>query len=107
MITIIGLSAQQEEKDAAVLRFDNIIGVGQDGEYEYAYETSNGIKEEVQGQGGKFAKGFFEYNSPEGPVRVDYVADEEGFKPVSDSIPTPHPAVAKAIEYLRNNLPKV
>lgn len=102
---MIGLSVQQEEKDAQVLRFDNIIG--QDGEYEYAYETSNGIKEEVQGEGGKFAKGFFEFNSPEGPVRIDYVADEEGFKPVGDAIPTPHPAVAKAIEYLKNNLPKV
>uniref|UniRef100_A0A336LXK4 CSON006897 protein n=1 Tax=Culicoides sonorensis TaxID=179676 RepID=A0A336LXK4_CULSO len=106
LLSMIGISIQQDESQASVLRFDNVIGP-ETGQYEYAYETSNGIKEEAQGEGGKFAKGFFEYTSPEGtPVRVEYFADDNGFQPEGDVLPTPHPAVAKAIEYLKNNLPK-
>lgn len=100
----IGLA--QDESQAEVTRFDNVIGPDA-GQYEFAYETSNGIKEEVQGEGGKFAKGFYEYTSPEGnPVRVEYIADDNGFHPEGEHLPTPHPAVAKAIEYLKANLPK-
>lgn len=39
--------AQNDESSATVLRFDNVIGP-ETGQYEYAYETSNGIKEEVR-----------------------------------------------------------
>lgn len=47
VLSIVGLSHQQDESEAQVLRFDNVIGP-ETGQYEFAYETSNGIKEEVR-----------------------------------------------------------
>lgn len=47
LLSIVGHSLQQDESQAQVLRFDNVIGP-ETGQYEFAYETSNGIKEEVR-----------------------------------------------------------
>lgn len=97
--------AQIDESQAQILRFENLVD--QNGNFEYAYETSNGIVEEAEGKGGEYHKGFFSYTSPEGtPVRVDYVADEGGFQPSGDVLPVPHPAVAKAIEYIKSLNPQ-
>lgn len=49
LLSVVGLSLQQDDGSATVLRFDNVIGP-ETGQYEYAYETSNGIKEEVCGK---------------------------------------------------------
>lgn len=98
-------TAQLDESQAVIVRFENLVD--QNGNYEYAYETSNGITEEVEGQGAKYAKGFFQYTSPEGlPVHVSYTADENGFQPEGDVLPQPHPAVAKAIEYIKSLNPQ-
>lgn len=105
-IVLFGLVRAQGDGQATILRLENLID--QNGYYEYSYETSNGIVEEVKGEGGKSAQGFYRYTSPEGQlIQVDWVADEEGFKPVGDHLPTPHPAVARAIEYQRSILPQV
>lgn len=100
------LAQQQDESDAVILRFENLVD--QSGAFEYAYETSNGIVEEAEGEGGKYTKGFFQYTSPEGlPVRISYIADAaNGFQPTGNVIPQPHPAVAKAIEYIRSLNPQ-
>lgn len=50
------------------------------GSYHYEFETENGIQAREQSDGIQRATGFYEYQSPEGlNVRVDYVADENGF----------------------------
>lgn len=78
-----------------------------DGTYNYAYETSNGISANEEGEGGVSATGSFSYVSPEGEtVQVNYVADENGFQP--DNLPTPPPipdAIVKALEYIAANPP--
>lgn len=50
--------------------------------------TSNGIDLDAEGD----EHGHYEYISPEGEhIRVDYAADEHGYHPVSDVLPTPPP----------------
>ncbi|XP_037907610.1 endocuticle structural glycoprotein ABD-4 [Hermetia illucens] len=71
-----------------------------DGSYQYEYETGNGIQAQemgfVKSQGMKdhikVAEGFFSYTSPEGKeIQVQYIADENGFQPQGDHLPTPPP----------------
>ena len=50
------------------------------------------------------AEGSFEYTDPEGgAVRLTYIADENGFQPQGDHLPTPPPipeAIQRALDYL-------
>ncbi|KAI9583789.1 endocuticle structural glycoprotein ABD-4-like [Glossina fuscipes] len=90
-----------------------------DGSYKYSYETGNGITAEEQGYlknpgsqaEAQVAAGFFAYTSPEGiPIRLSYNADEEGFVPQGDHLPTPPPippAIQKALAYLATAPPQV
>ena len=41
-----------------------------------------------------YVTGAYGYNSPEGPVAVNYVADENGFQPSGPGI---HPAIVAAV----------
>lgn len=73
--------------------------------YKYAYETENGIKaEEVGDTSGKGTKaqGGYSYKGDDGKVyTVTYVADEHGFRPTGEHLPTPHPipeAILKSLE---------
>ncbi|KAI4465712.1 cuticle protein [Holotrichia oblita] len=93
------------EQTAAILRQSNELSP--DGAYQWSYETENGISAQEQGRGGEptgtQAQGNFQYTSPEGiPVAVQYVADENGFQPQGDLLPTPPPipeAILRSIEY--------
>ncbi|KAG6447917.1 larval cuticle protein LCP-22 [Manduca sexta] len=105
------------DRNANILRYDN--DVGPDGSYSYAYDTSNGISAQEQGVPRDFggnpplrpvvAQGSFAYTSPEGvPIAISYIADENGFQPSGDSIPTPPPIpahVLRSLEYIRLNAP--
>ncbi|GJQ69739.1 hypothetical protein Trydic_g22302 [Trypoxylus dichotomus] len=85
------------------------------GSYQWSYETENGISAQEQGslkqvaqdQAGTAAQGSFQFTSPEGvPVQIQYVADENGFQPQGDVLPTPPPipeAIARSLEYIRAN----
>ncbi|XP_011214355.1 endocuticle structural glycoprotein ABD-4 [Bactrocera neohumeralis] len=83
-----------------------------DGSYKFSYETGNGIQADEEGYlknagseaEGTSAQGSFSYTSPEGvPIRITYLADENGFQPQGDHLPTPPPippAIQKALAYL-------
>ncbi|CAH0407737.1 unnamed protein product [Chilo suppressalis] len=90
-------------------------GPNVDGSYKWLYETGNEINAEETGYVKNFGKGEgeevqvaegkFSYKSPEGDlIALTYIADENGFQPQGDHLPTPPPippAIQKALEYLK------
>ncbi|XP_049865983.1 larval cuticle protein LCP-22-like [Pectinophora gossypiella] len=109
--------ASSADANANIVRYDSDISP--DGAYSWAFETDNGIAAQEQGTPRNFggnppvvpvvAQGSFAYTSPEGqPISVSYVADENGFQPQGDSLPTPPPVpaqIARALEWLARNAP--
>lgn len=81
--------------------------VNTDGTYGFDVEQSSGLQFKEVGYGGHYAKGSYQYISPEGQeISVVYTADDTGFHPESDSIPTPPPIPAyilKALDYIRDH----
>lgn len=78
-----------------------------DNSYKYQFETSNGIAQQEQGVGGYYASGSSQYYAPEGQlIQLTYTADENGFQPQGEHLPTPHPipeAILKSLEWNRNH----
>uniref|UniRef100_A0A1A9X162 Uncharacterized protein n=1 Tax=Glossina brevipalpis TaxID=37001 RepID=A0A1A9X162_9MUSC len=80
-----------------------------DGNYRFSYETGNGIKAQEEGtiknRGSDneipSVMGTYSYTAPSGEViEIAYTADENGFQPSGDNLPTPPPvpeAIAKAL----------
>ncbi|KAG6439081.1 hypothetical protein O3G_MSEX000469, partial [Manduca sexta] len=78
-----------------------------------SYETDNGIAAQEQGSPRSFggnppvspdvAQGSFSWTSPEGiPIAISYVADENGYQPSGNALPSPPPLppqIARALEY--------
>ncbi|XP_063626335.1 pupal cuticle protein 36a-like isoform X2 [Cydia splendana] len=91
------------EKNAAILRQDS----QNDGEtYSYAYETENGIYAEESGvaTNGVEAQGSYSYTGDDGQVyTVRYTADQNGFVPVGDHLPTPPPVPEEILKALEQN----
>ncbi|XP_065171661.1 endocuticle structural glycoprotein SgAbd-8-like [Atheta coriaria] len=100
--------------DIPILR--QVSEVNPDGSYNYAYETGNGISAEEQGflknagqpdQEAQVMQGQYQYQSPEGEtIRVVYIADETGFHPQGEHLPTPPPipaAIQRALDYIAAN----
>ncbi|XP_018570532.1 larval cuticle protein LCP-17-like [Anoplophora glabripennis] len=87
-----------------------------DGTFQYSFDTENGISAKEAGApkslGGTdppavVVNGAYEYTDPEGgKVQVSYVADENGYQPSGNVLPTPPPtvpippAIARALEYI-------
>ncbi|XP_059489796.1 endocuticle structural glycoprotein ABD-4-like [Neocloeon triangulifer] len=115
---------QQKSADApaAILKYDN-EGVNFDGSYQFGYETANGISASENGynkpiqstdpenQNAQVAEGQYSYTAPDGQViTVNYVADENGFRPTGNHLPTPPPipaAIQRALDYLATLPPQV
>lgn len=81
----------------------------------YSYETGNEIVAEETGYVKNFgvedqeiqsAQGSYSYTAPDGTrITVTYTADENGFVPQGDHLPTPPPippAIARALEFIRS-----
>lgn len=84
---------QTPEASAQILRNDQEVNPDS---FQYAYETSNGIRAQEAGQLRQIGRdaaivtqGSYSYVSPEGePVSISYIADENGYQPTGSHIPT-------------------
>lgn len=90
---------------AEVRSFSNDLK--EDGSYQYQFDTTNGIAAQEAGVGGHYASGSSAYYAPDGQlITLSYTADENGFHPSGDHLPTPPPipaAILKALEYIRTH----
>lgn len=77
-----------------------------------SYETGNGIKAQEEGDlknaGSEneiqSAVGSFEYTAPDGQlIKIEYTADENGFVPKGDHLPTPPPIPEEILKSLEQN----
>lgn len=73
-------------------------------EFNYRFDTSNGIFSQASGVGGVGSSGSSQYYAPDGtPVSFTYTADENGYVAKGSHIPTPHPIPAYILESLEHN----
>ncbi|GJQ69753.1 hypothetical protein Trydic_g22315 [Trypoxylus dichotomus] len=102
---------QSNTEPVPILRQEQEVNV--DGSYKWSYETANGITAEEQGflknagqpeEEAQVAQGQYQYTDPDGQlIQLSYIADENGFQPQGDHIPTPPPipaAIQRALEVL-------
>ncbi|KAH8321281.1 hypothetical protein KR074_000211, partial [Drosophila pseudoananassae] len=73
------------------------------GRFSYGFDITNGIGADEAGDEHQ-VKGEYHFTSKEGqPVKVSYTADENGYHPHGDLLPTPPPtpeAILKALAYI-------
>lgn len=94
---------QQQGADASATLSEYAFSDDGFGNFNYNFKTSNGINENANGQlkditvtdangqsqpgKGTVQQGSFSYTSPDGtPVKVDWIADENGFQPTGRKI---------------------
>lgn len=99
------VAADHIDKDAQITSQTNEVNY--DGTYQHSFSSSNGISVQESGTGGHYASGSAQYYSPEGvPIALTYTADENGYQPKGDHLPTPPPIpdhVLKTLEYIRTH----
>ncbi|EDV99020.1 GH13277 [Drosophila grimshawi] len=103
-VTVIqaGLYVPDSDRNTQILKKE--VDVAPNGNFNYEYETSNGIAEQRSGMEGATVQGGSSYTSPEGiPISISYVADEFGYYPVGDHIPKVPDYILKSLEYIRNH----
>lgn len=76
-----------------------------EGGFEYHLAITNHILAQASGDKDGNIHGDYEWVDPKGVhVKVSYVANEHGYQPSSDLLPTPPPtpeAILKALEYIK------
>lgn len=103
-----------DDQPIPILRQD--FDMQPNGEYNYAYETGNGIAAAEQGdlrnvedQDVIVARGEYSYTDPDGNlVKVSYISDENGFQPQGDHLPVAPeipPQIQRALAYLATASP--
>lgn len=112
-------SAEIKSADSAarILRSESVLNL--DGSYQYLYETDNGLNVKEEGQPKQIdgsddlamqVQGGYQYTAPDGEViSMSYIANENGFQPTGDHIPTPPPVpelIQRALNYLLAHPPK-
>ncbi|XP_018334190.1 endocuticle structural glycoprotein SgAbd-2-like [Agrilus planipennis] len=111
VVVLVTASLAQQPSTTPIPIIRQVNEINPDGSFNYILETGNGIYADEQGypkQVGDVltlaAQGQTQYVSPEGQViRLQYTADENGYRPVGDHLPTPPPipeVIKKSLELL-------
>ena len=99
--------ARPDQYDAVAETRSFSNDIKEDGSYQYQFDTTNGIAAQEAGVGGHYASGSSAYYAPDGQlITLTYTADENGFHPLGDHLPTPPPvpaAILKALDYIRTH----
>ncbi|KAJ8910376.1 hypothetical protein NQ315_012823 [Exocentrus adspersus] len=104
--------APQSTEPIPIIKYDN-EGVNAEGSYQWSFESVNGITAEEQGQlknagnsetEAEEVHGSFQYLTNDGThIHVSYIANEDGFQPQGDHLPTPPPippAIQRSLEWI-------
>jgi len=109
------LQQQRTGPEITILRYENENNG--DGTYSYLYETSDGTSAAQKGYlkpppAGEedpiqVAEGYYAWVSPEGQqFKLDYLADEQGYQPKADFLPTSPPIpeeILRALDIIYKN----
>ncbi|XP_023704618.1 endocuticle structural glycoprotein SgAbd-3 [Cryptotermes secundus] len=109
---------QTQKEPVPIISLENNVNF--DGTYNYAYEGGDGTKVQQSGQlkvvgpepdkAGEVSQGSFTYIGEDGKTySVSYTADEKGYVPIGEHLPTAPPvpeAIGKAVAYLLSLPPK-
>ncbi|XP_063598363.1 cuticle protein AMP1A-like [Penaeus indicus] len=103
LIAVAVAAPQLQEREVVLLRDDRIAN--EDGTFSYALEADNGINTAVEGAVGSAGQinqaGSYTLTLEDGTQAVvTFVANENGFQPQSNILPTPHPLPAHVYELL-------
>merc|ERR1712168_182450 len=99
-LAAVAVAAPQllEEREVVVLRDDRLAN--EDGTFSYALEADNGINTVVEGVTGSEGQINMQGSYMMPLAVVTFIANENGFQPQSDLLPTPHPLPAHVEELL-------
>lgn len=93
--------------DTEAVLYKYINEVNPDGSYNYEYASSNGLDVAETGVGSSYASGSYAYTSPEGQaIQLQYTADENGYQPRGDHLPTPPPIpdyILRGLAYIESH----
>ncbi|XP_053656856.2 cuticle protein AM1199-like [Cherax quadricarinatus] len=103
-VAVAAPQLQDNQPVVAILRDDRQDNG--DGTFNYAFEADNGIAVEASGspgsQGQSNIQGVYRFPLDDGTIaEVRYVADENGYRPESPLLPTPHSLPDHALAQIR------
>lgn len=101
------LSAHKPDKDAIIKTKTQTSDL--DGNYQYQFESSNGISSNEGGVAGQIVQGSTTWIAQNGePLAISFVADEHGYRPMGYHLPTSPPippAIQRALDHLKTKKP--
>lgn len=101
------LSAHKPDKDAVIKTKSQSSDL--DGNYQYQFESSNGIASNEAGVAGQIVQGATTWIAKNGEaLAISFVADENGYRPTGFHLPTPPPippAIQRALAHLATKKP--
>ncbi|KAI4459205.1 cuticle protein [Holotrichia oblita] len=104
------LTYQKYQRPIQITRYNN--DNNGDGTYQFVYETENKISQQEIGelknagtnQESSVVHGSYSYVAPNGKIlTVDYIADENGFRPSGAHLPTPPPIPEAILRSIQQN----
>ncbi|CAG7732055.1 unnamed protein product [Allacma fusca] len=116
-VCLIAVTARPQGEAPEVTILNSVSETDGAGNFNWASETSDGTKLEQKGyiknpeadpeEQIQVIQGSYSYIDPEGnTITVTYIADENGFQPTGDHLPTPPPvpeAIQKVVELALKN----
>lgn len=111
MLFAVAFAAPQGQSTEPIPIVKDDSQINGDGSYQYAYETGNGISADEKGELKQVGdvqaisvQGEYSYPGENGEtIHITYTADDQGFHPQGDHLPTAPPvpeAIQRALQYI-------